>query len=309
MKSLPLWILLGELLVLRPVIAATVPDESVIPQWSTTLRVMLKAREANFLAFRATNKPPERPLTDEELLNGVKSQRPNLPWLDGAEDCQIEENQPAADLTWYRCYFLPTGPSAADMQSDFVRLVRLVEKATGVTATRVSNSFVNPSFENHNVHVGMVVVDSKWSPNSTCQVVSLPVGKTRLGSCLLVWINSPLPPGYSLTSTPTGKSREIDEIIKSGRYTQMPPAERAGSSGSGLASIRITNSTAYTLTIVYDGVASATSTIPAHGSSTLQLPAGSFRVLGRVSEPGVLPFIGRETFGPGDNLVTDFFVK
>ncbi len=57
-----------------------VPDESVVPQWLATFEIVMKARETNFVSFRAPMPSrPSGPLSDEELINGIKSQPPHRP--------------------------------------------------------------------------------------------------------------------------------------------------------------------------------------------------------------------------------------
>jgi len=150
-----------------------VPDESVVPQWSNTFSVILKAREDRFLSFRTASKEPNPPkpqirtLSDEELINGKGSQPPpEIPRLQGAEACDIREltdpilNGAAA----YECFFLPHGKSAADMQQAFVSVVRLVEKATGGSATQGSKPYISGTMESRLVHIGKIAVEERWLP-------------------------------------------------------------------------------------------------------------------------------------------------
>jgi hypothetical protein len=274
-------------------------DESVVPQWSATFPVLLKASETQFLSFRMA-KQPSGPLSDADLINGATTQTPSIPRLQGAQECKTERDPdtvvgPSDGLYSYKCSF-PHGRSAAEMQNDFVRLVRLVEKATGETAVQVIAPSLSQYSEHRIVHVGRIGVAESWFSDSPL-------------SRLEIRIHPAIHTGYRPPTASSPGRSEIDGIIKSGRYTQMPAAQRVGSSGSGPASIKVTNDTAYSLTVVYEGISSRTLIIPAHDTTTIQLPAGSFRVLGRVSAPGVLPFIGSENLGPGDNLESNFFIK
>jgi hypothetical protein len=87
LNLLPLAILAGTLVACGQIAAQVppagqVPDESVVPRWSATFSVILKAREGRFLSYRATPKVPDtsKPqlgaLSDEELINGKNFQRP-----------------------------------------------------------------------------------------------------------------------------------------------------------------------------------------------------------------------------------------
>src|ERR1700674_3823121 len=297
--------------VLRP---SEVPDESVLPQWSAKMTNLLKERESYFIHYRTTNQP-SGPLSDADLINGKSSQPTDVPKLDGAEDCLIEQNSHDGAM-YYTCYFLPRGATAEAMQNDFVRLVRLVEKATGGSARLTNPPFVQPQMEVRHIMVdkipgwtSFIELEAQWFGKSTEARLERSHMPLMSLSRLSVTIASDAPRDFKPLSASVSGSDEIDEIIKSGRYTQMPTAHRVGSSGSGLASIKITNDTGYALSLVYEGSTSQTIIIPAGSAATIQLPAGFFRVLGRVSATGVLPFVGSETVGAGDNFVTSFFIK
>ena len=282
-----------------------VPDESVIPQWRRILNDMVQARESHFAQYHAKLTPPSNALlTDQELITGahkVAERTPVLaPQLEGAEGCNIVWSASVMDS--YTCYFEPTGPSAEDMQKDFIKLVRLVEKATGTTARMLLQPEASPTWEHRSVMCGRVFVGAFWElhPKAVRGVLA------RSNSHLAVSVTITFPINAEHTLQPA--ESEIDTALKSGSYTPLPPIQRIRSSGYGPASINIKNDTGYSLTIVYEGQSGTTVTVPAHQTSTVSVSAGSYRVMGRVSAPNVLPFIGDQSVGPGDLLETSFYI-
>jgi hypothetical protein len=249
-------------------------------------------------------------LTDEELTDGKKIEVPDLPKLQGAESCELEDN-PAVGFAIYNCYFLPSGPLAVDIQKDYVRLVRLVEQATGTSVTDTNPPFVSPTSERRTAYIvgapnRRAVVTEQWNPEATCRLL-YNFRDSRCG--VSVSISQDPPPGWQpLVPTASGNS-EIDRVIQSGRYAQMPALQRVASSGSGPASVTVTNDTAYALSLVYEGPVSQTLSIPSGATETVRLTAGTFRVLGRVPAPSVLPFIGNVTLGAGDQWTSSFHIK
>ena len=285
--------------------AGHVPDESVIPQWRSTLSEVVEASKSHFVKYRAKPTPTSNaPLTDAELIKGPPAQTERtpvvvVPQLEGAEGCTI--NWIPSVMDWYHCWFEPTGPNAEDMQKDFVKLVRLVEKATGTTAQMmIGKPEVGPTSENRTVDCGGVTVGAYWKLHPK----PVPYSLMRSDSVLVIGIAN-----LNKQTVQAAATSEIDTVLKSGSYTPLPPVQRIGSSGFGPVSIKIKNDTEYILTLVYEGQSGTTVTIPAHQTSTVSVPAGSYRVMGRVSAPNVLPFIGDQTVGPGDILETSFYIS
>jgi len=256
---------------------STVPDDSVLPQWSGTLKAVLEARKSFFETLREVS----RPETDKPKLT-----------LEGAERCEIL-NIDFAEI--YTCNFLLLAKSKVERQNEYIRLMRLVEKATAESASNAVVESDDSRKENRHVDIGGVSVSESWN------VQNYPLGNELL---VEVFANK-----RTNVSTASVSGNVISDIQQSGRYTEMPKAQRVGSSGIGLVSIKVTNSTSYTLNLAYEGNASKTLTVAPHSTETIQLPAGSFKVLGRVSAPNVLPLIGSETYGPGDNMTIDFYIQ
>jgi hypothetical protein len=293
-----------------------VPDDSVVAKWSATFQTVFKARETFFANFVLPAAKSPRTYSDTELISGINESVPDsseiphvsdMPKLEGAEDCILERN-PYGGGIYYKCFFRAHGNSAVDWQNDYVRLVRLVEKATGGKAhPRPPSPDVSTTQESRAADVlimsdilRIVFVEEHWFK------MDKPEAARKWRSGLSVGVLTA--PRDKTTASVSGGD-EIDEVIKSGRYSQMPPSQRVGSTGSGLVSIKITNDTSYSLSLLYVGAASKSMTIPAGETATIELPPGSYRELGRVSAPNILPFIGNEVFGAGDSLVSRFFIQ
>jgi hypothetical protein len=128
----------------------------------------------------------------------------------------------------------------------------------------------------------------------------------------------PPPPGFDFDQPPQPKQAkknaprpirsEIDEVIQSGRYTELPPAEVVGKSdGSGPSHLSVVNQTAYTITVTYDGATERKITVGAGQSFDLDLPPGAYRVFGRTNNPLVLPFFGNQDYALGAGYRSTFY--
>jgi hypothetical protein len=280
-----------------------VPDESVVPQWKELLPQIVQESKSYFRRYRVdvSNNRSSGKLTDEELMNGRKRTVPPVAILDGADNCDVED---IGKYWLYACYFRPSGPTAEDVKRDFVRLVRLMETVTAENAKQTTEPFVGSKFESRHVRFTSVSVDARWTVNSETMAKTTPL---KLRSRLSVTVASP-PRDDSVQSLPSGVSTGIDSAVLSGRYNPLPPSRKVGSSGSGPASITVTNGTPYVLTLNYEGVGGTSASIQPHTKTIITLPAASYRVTGRVSAPNVLPFAGTETLGAGDLIESDFYI-
>jgi hypothetical protein len=68
----------------------------------------------------------------------------------------------------------------------------------------------------------------------------------------------------------------------------------------------VKNSTAYELSVFFDGPISTKLSLSAGASQDVDLAPGAFHVAGRVPAPNVLPFYGEETYA-GSTLYTITF--
>jgi hypothetical protein len=285
-----------------------VPDESVLPQWSATFPVILGAREDRFQRFKP--KPPKPqlgPLSDEELINGRKPQPepPDepMPKLQGAEDCQLHE-VPSSGSTRYVCFFAPLGSSADDMQSAFVSLVRLVEKATGGTARQGSKPYISPTMESRLVSVcgpgetprfGTVCrisVEERWLPNGLKRSPK-DTPMLRL-SRLWVEVFSDPPPNYHPPSDQPLTSASGPAGVNSSLPIQL---SRSSNPVGANPSLTITNASDFPWQISFSGAQTLSVSLAPRSSQTVTLAPGNYFISGSTSAPNVIAFApGSYTF-------------
>lgn len=104
--------------------------------------------------------------------------------------------------------------------------------------------------------------------------------------------------------------REIDDVIQSGKYSQMPSARVISpSTGSGPSHLSVVNQTAYALTVTFYGPTERPVKISAGQSLKLDLAPGAYRVLGRTDIPTVLPFVGNDDYSARAGYEMTFYVK
>jgi len=93
---------------------------------------------------------------------------------------------------------------------------------------------------------------------------------------------------------------EIDAVIQSGKYSQLPPAEVVSrSDGSDPPRLSLLNETGYTLTVTFYGSVERSVKVADGKSLEMELPPGAYRVLGRASVPTVVPFVGNDNYSEG----------
>ena len=118
--------------------------------------------------------------------------------------------------------------------------------------------------------------------------------------------------GASATAEPA-ETTAHDEVekIRSGTYAPMPPAERTttGSAVSGRTTMTVQNSTAYQLSVFYDGPVSMKLNLAPGASQTIDLAPGAFHIAGRVSAADVLPFYGEETYAGSASYSATFYIR
>src|SRR5450759_4812608 len=91
----------------------------------------------------------------------------------------------------------------------------------------------------------------------------------------------------------------------------MPPAQRATVSAptvSGRTTMTVKNSTAYELSVFFDGPVSQKLTLAPGSSQDLDLAPGTFRVGGRIAAAHVLPFYGEETYSGSTRYSVEFYI-
>ncbi|HEV2200753.1 MAG TPA: OmpH family outer membrane protein [Bryobacteraceae bacterium] len=109
----------------------------------------------------------------------------------------------------------------------------------------------------------------------------------------------------------TDISGQIDEVARSGRYTALPPGSPCQADGSlgGLARYEIKNGTVYDLRVILSGPAGQEVHVPPNSSQTVTFPAGTYRILGKVSSPSVFPFFGEQVFPAGAGCGSQFYIS
>jgi hypothetical protein len=118
----------------------------------------------------------------------------------------------------------------------------------------------------------------------------------------------PAPSGY-IASQSGGVASQINDVVKSGRYNSLPPSQSIGVTGSGQPSLSIQNKTAYELTVLMAGAVEKSLVISAGGSQNVVVPAGTYRILGRVKAANVLPFYGTQDYASGGSYRESFYIK
>jgi hypothetical protein len=119
----------------------------------------------------------------------------------------------------------------------------------------------------------------------------------------------------AMPSSPVAAPAETsvhDEVekIRSGTYAPMPPAQVSSASPAtwGGTTMTVKNSTAYELTVFYDGPISKKLTLAPGSSQEVDLAPGAFHVAGRVSAANVLPFYGEETYSSSASYSETFYI-
>jgi tetratricopeptide (TPR) repeat protein len=97
--------------------------------------------------------------------------------------------------------------------------------------------------------------------------------------------------------------------IRGGRYSPMPQAQASGGSGSGSPRLSIENATQYVLQVYLSGPETRSVSIPAGGSSVIDLQTGAFKLAAEIPNSSILPFYGEQTFSSGTAYVEKFYIQ
>lgn len=120
------------------------------------------------------------------------------------------------------------------------------------------------------------------------------------------------------TTTSTGNSRpnsirsEMDQVEASRNYIALPPAQSAPSRSaiaSGMVARTVENGTSYVLRVAFSGPVDQEIELQPGEKRSLMLPVGTYRVLGRVSAPNVLPFFGTQSYEGGAEYPSRFHIQ
>jgi hypothetical protein len=141
----------------------------------------------------------------------------------------------------------------------------------------------------------IIVVPSSMRPTTS---VASPVYAAAPGSSSV---------GQKVSTEPT--VHDVVEKIRSVDHGPMPVAQRSGGVGvTGRTTMMIRNSTAYELSVFFDGPVSTKVTLAPGASQDVDLAPGMFHVAGRVSASDVLPFYGEETYEASARYSVRFYI-
>ncbi len=114
------------------------------------------------------------------------------------------------------------------------------------------------------------------------------------------------------THKSTANKKIIDfEVARdfNGEHGTMSSMDQTGHSGGQNSKVTITNQTSYEMTLLYSGdVASERMVISAHGTKSLRLPNGRYRISARVNASSVVPYVGTETL-TGGNYSASYYIS
>jgi hypothetical protein len=230
--------------------------------------------------------------------------------LPSMHDCSVRMYH---DVYGYTCYF---------PRSHYNDVIALVEAALPAS---YRSEMSNDSLENF---VWKASDPTKPKSRWRAQVVVSPLSsglKTRFTSRLIVFagktesdstagpLKLPKLPEMDDSDLASDKSieSEIEATLRRGHYSPLPAATCSAPSDSkhGSASLSIENGTAYRLIVLMTGGVELRISIEPHQIVTQELPAGSYRVVGRVGAPNVLPFYGPQVFGAGVQCSSHFYIR
>src|ERR1035438_3948376 len=113
------------------------------------------------------------------------------------------------------------------------------------------------------------------------------------------------------TSLPTEPTIAAEiEAVRNGRYTPLPPIQSTGApaTGNGMAVFEVKNNTPYTLTALFSGPIERRVEVAPRGSISIDLQPGSYKLVGRVNAPNVLPSYGEHVFDASSTGVV-FYIQ
>jgi len=120
---------------------------------------------------------------------------------------------------------------------------------------------------------------------------------------------SSLPTGSAASGEPT--VHDVVEKIRAADHAAMPPAQRItvdALGASGRTTMTVKNSTAYELSVFFDGPVSTKLTIMPGVSQDVDLAPGTFHVAGRVTATDVLPFYGEQLYAGSTRYSVTFYI-
>jgi tetratricopeptide (TPR) repeat protein len=112
------------------------------------------------------------------------------------------------------------------------------------------------------------------------------------------------------TSTAGLTVHDTVERIKSRAHSPMPPAVRSPAyGGTGPTTMTVRNSTAYELSVYFDGPVAKKLILAPGASQEMELAPGTFHVAGSVTALDVLPFYGEDTYASSAQYSMTFYIS
>jgi hypothetical protein len=269
-------------------------------------------RAANFRggilsALRAAEEPdPFASIRGDFDLGGSDShQWKTSLWLPDAEKCALLKTtpaDPASGSDWtFACTFRATGDGYEGMVKSVQSVLQLPyqpdERAVNINQV----FFADPSKPTSRVFVAKI--------NEATVGISV-VAVRSTGASLTTPNAAPFSGVPTMLPTEPTVHGEVDKIA-SGPHTSMPPAQRSPASDAGVSgrtTMTVKNSTAYELSVFFDGTVSTKLALMPGASQELDLAPGTFRVAGRVAAANVLPFYGEETYASSARYSLTFYI-
>ena len=97
-------------------------------------------------------------------------------------------------------------------------------------------------------------------------------------------------------------------LVYAGEHGHLPTMEQTGYGSGSTSYITVTNSTSYTLTLLYSGPDSKRMVISAGGTSSVRLKNGNYRIAASVSAYNVSKYAGNESLQGGFYSV-DYYIS
>jgi hypothetical protein len=129
------------------------------------------------------------------------------------------------------------------------------------------------------------------------------------GAGSLAAMRPPTPTANGAGAPAGGVAAEISQVAQGGRYTPLPVSAHCIPHPGPDTSRTIENGTSYQLRLIFGGPVEREATIAPGQKQSIDLPAGRYKVVGRVTAPNVLPFYGEETYKSGEECAVQFYVR
>ena len=105
--------------------------------------------------------------------------------------------------------------------------------------------------------------------------------------------------------------KEIEEAERSGRTSPLPSGSPCISDSSltdGFVRYEVKNSTPYDPRVIMSGPSEHEVHVAPNSSQAATLPAATYKILGRVNSPSVLPFLGTRVLPSGNICGSEFYI-